>query len=542
MGDTLTTVLARQWAQAPERVVCRLLDASGRAEAITAARLAGRVRAWAQTFGRAGAQRQLVGVCLGHGLDLYAAFLGALWAGHVPTMIAPPSPRMESRKYADALRQMLAHLALDVLVTAAEGVEAPTARVLRPADVTATDADFAAEPGTPDAVAVVQHSSGTTGLQKGVALSHRAILAHHACYTEALGLRHDDVIVSWLPLYHDMGFVACFLLPCLAGVPWVALSPFDWVRRPLSLLHAISAHGGTLCWQPNFAYAFMAKALRDPSALDGLDLGSMRAWINCSEPVRASSQAAFVEAFAPAGVTADQLAASYAMAENVFAVTQTRPGAARACVGDAEVFAREHRFEPAGEGVRFVSNGPPLPSTRVRVVRGDQAQAEGHVGEIQLRGDHLFAGYFRRPDLSAAAQTPDGWYRTGDLGFVWAGEIYVTGRSNDLVIVQGKNLYPADAEHAAGQVPGVNPGRVVAFGLPDDQLGTEKLALLVETAADFDGHPARLCLAIRNHVAQSLDVTPAVVRVVPPRWLVKSTSGKLARGDNRAKFQAEFGA
>jgi fatty-acyl-CoA synthase len=534
---TIIARLAQRWAAEPERVVCRLLNAAGEAQVITARQLRARVRAWAAAFGRVDGARKLIGVSLYSGLDLHAAFFGALWAGHLPTMIAPPSPRMEPQKYAQALAGMVAHLQLDGWVAAGDWAPAGV-EVLRPEQV-AADTDFAPELGAPEDLALVQHSSGTTGLQKGVALSHRAVLAHNARYRAALALTEDDVIVSWLPLYHDMGFVACFLLPYLEGVTLVELSPFDWVRRPLSLLEALSRHGGTLCWLPNFAYNFMVKALRDPSALDALDLGGVRAFINCSEPVQAASHAAFVRAFAPAGVRAEQLAASYAMAENVFAVTQTAPGAATEICCDAEVFARAHRVEPAAEGLRFVCNGPALPGTEVRVCGASGPLPDGHVGELQLRGSHLFSGYFRRADLSAAATTADGWYRTGDLGFVLEGGIYVTGRLKDLVIVQGKNLYPTDAERAAGAVPGVNPGRVVAFGLPDPRLGTEQLAILVETAADFTGHAGRLSLAIRNHVAQTLDITPGVVKIVPARWLVKSTSGKLARGDNRAKYLRE---
>ena len=161
------------------------------------------------------------------------------------------------------------------------------------------------------------------------------------------------------------------------------------------------------------------------------------------------------------------------------------------------------------------------------------------IGQICIRGPHLFSGYFRRDDLTAAA-LKDGWYNTGDLGFVHAGEIYVTGRKKDLVIIQGRNFYPADIETVAARVPHVTAGRVVAFSLTDEKAGTEKLIVLAEIAAEAEPQAKQVALQIRQTIAQSLDCTPGDVRVVPSRWIVKSSSGKIARNDNRDKYLREF--
>ena len=169
-----------------------------------------------------------------------------------------------------------------------------------------------------DEIALLQHSSGTTGLQKGVALSHTAVLNQIAAYSDTLKLTPNDKIVSWLPLYHDMGLIAGFLLPIIQGIPLVLMSPFDWVRHPALLLKAIDQHQGTLCWLPNFAYNHCARRIRKRDKA-GVDLSSMRAFINCSEPVRHDSHQLFLEKFADNGVTADMLGVSYAMAENTFA-------------------------------------------------------------------------------------------------------------------------------------------------------------------------------------------------------------------------------
>jgi acyl-CoA synthetase (AMP-forming)/AMP-acid ligase II len=401
---------------------------------------------------------------------------------------------------------------------------------------------FEAWEGGAEEVALLQHSSGTTGLQKGVALSHRAVLRHNRAYAERIGLTRDDVIVSWLPLYHDMGFVACFLLPLLARVPFVELSPFDWVLRPASLFEQIHKHRATLCWMPNFAFQFMADSVR-PSQLSGLTLDSVRAWVNCSEPVQHPAHAAFLERFAGNGACERQLTASYAMAENVFAVTQSRAGEYKVLRVNRRLFTGGHRVETdeSDAALAFVSNGAPVEGTEVAVIdENGRAMPEGNVGELAIRGEYLFSGYFRREDLTGESLTGEGWYKTGDLGFVREREVYVTGRKKDLIIVQGRNFYPADVERVVASVEGVTPGRVVVFGMPDEKTGTEGLIVLAESE-EFDGGQARrLSLRIRNAVAQELDCTPQDVRLVPPRWLVKSTAGKLARADNRSKYLKNF--
>jgi fatty-acyl-CoA synthase len=185
----------------------------------------------------------------------------------------------------------------------------------------------------------LQHSSGTTGLQKGVALTHTAVLNQLAAYSQAIALHADDVVVSWLPLYHDMGLIAGFLLPLVQGLPLVLLSPFDWVQHPALLLQAIDRYRGTLCWLPNFAYNHCARRIRRRDK-EAVSLASMRLFINCSEPVRHSSHQLFLEAFAAQGVTPDRLGVSYAMAENTFAVTQTRRGSLLPWIGSTGNFWR----------------------------------------------------------------------------------------------------------------------------------------------------------------------------------------------------------
>ena len=550
-NKTLGMILLDRLAAEPETEACRLVREDGSFESISVARLMHKAMAYAEHFGSSSERRKIVGISLYHGLDLHAAFIGGMLSGHIPTMLAPPSPRMEPGKYTDSFAQMLGHIKPDHLVLDAKVFAALDRLALhKVSDSDIVDPVTIPESGTighcatdPDAVALIQHSSGTTGLQKGVSLSHRAILAHNRIYSKRLAILRNDIIVSWLPLYHDMGFIACFLLPMLDGVLFVEISPFNWVRKPVLLLEQIQKHKGTLCWLPNFAYAFLAESVQPRQIPDGLDLSGVRAWINCSEPVYHSSHAAFLERFGRYGASQSQLTASYAMAENVFAVTQSLPGKYRTLSVNRETFINTHRVEPEDgpSSLMFVSNGSALEHTELAVA--DETGGflpSGHVGELLVRGVHRFAEYFGRNDLTRAALDENGWYHTGDLGFLFDGELFVTGRKKDLIIIQGRNFYPADIEEVVGRIDGIAAGRVVAFGLADEASGTERLVILAEPEDGAVVQERSLALMVRNHVAQELDCTPSEVRIVPCRWLIKSTSGKLARTDNRRKYVEHF--
>jgi fatty-acyl-CoA synthase len=551
--DSVGAALHRRLAAEPNRIVLRLVDETGISVPVSALALEQRAAAYAAFFSAHGAPGKVVAVCLYHGLDLYAAFIGAVWSGCIPTMLPPPSPRIEPHKYVRSFTHMRQHVRPFALVLDARTREAlASVGGLLISDVLLVDPHSLPQaslstvwPSEQDDIVLLQHSSGTTGLQKGIALSNKSVLAHNAAYIRALAMTAEDIIVSWLPLYHDMGFIACFILPLLNGIPVVAISPFDWVRSPALLLDKIHEHRGTLCWLPNFAFAFMARGFRESRHGEALDLSSVRAWINSSEPVLDASHRSFAERFSRFGVSARQLTASYAMAENVYAVTQTKPGELISLDIDTGMFRKEHRVcvSPKGNSpntMRVVSNGHPLEGTAVRIIdETDHSLPDDMMGEIAIRGDYMFSGYFRRPDLTKAATTVDGWYRTGDLGFLHENQLYVTGRKKDLIIIQGRNFYPGDIEKAAADVEGVVPGRIVAFGLADERSGTEGLVILAEATTGENEAPA-IAVRIRNAIAQEFDCTPSVVRIVPSRWLIKSSSGKLARGENRDKYLASL--
>lgn len=550
-GSSLGELIFERLTCRPDTVVSVMVRADGSEHAVTAAQLAKRAAGFARCLDRPHGRRSIVAITLYEGLDLHAAWIGTVWAGHIPTMVAPPSMRMEPTKFANGFSGIMERIRADVQIvdrdTAAKlGSEiAVMPKAIVAEEVPDAECDEKPAYFAPDDVILIQHSSGSTGLQKAVALTSREVIEHNAAYCRTLGITPRDTIVSWLPLYHDMGFVACFLLPLLHSVRLVEMSPFEWVLHPQMLFQAISKHRGTLCWLPNFAFSFLAQSARLETNEDRPDLSSMRAWVNCSEPVMAASMRKFVERFGVLGAGWHQMSASYAMAENVFAATQSQPGAVRELAVDRNAFMDDHVAVPvtagAAGGMMFVSSGKPLLTTEIQI-RGDAGRLldDGAVGEIWLRGTHRFSGYFGNEELTHDAIDAEGWYKTGDLGFFHDGELFVTGRSKDLIIIQGRNFYPGDIEQSVGEIEGIAAGRVVAFGLSDEATGTEQLIVLAEAEATSTLDPRILALRVRNCVAQELNCTPADARIVPPRWLVKSTSGKPARADNRAKYIAEF--
>lgn len=499
-------------------------------------------------------QGDLVVLVLQHGAEVLSTFWGALLLGAIPSIFPFLTPKLDTQRYYESVRDLVALSEVKAVVTYGEMLPAlrahldgiPTLGAILDVDTLQADGApldyFERAPSRPEDTAFLQHSSGSTGLQKGVMLSHGAVLNQIAAYSAAIRLSPDDVIVSWLPLYHDMGLIAGFILPIVQGIPLVLMSPFHWVRDPQILLQAIHQHRGTLCWLPNFAYNFLATRVRR-SALDGLDLSSLRAAINCSEPVRHESHRAFLERYRPYGLDERALHTSYAMAENTFAVTQsdltrrlTLDVINRAALLEQ---GRAQPAEGAAPSVTMVSCGVPIPNTELRVVdAARQDLPERHIGEIALRSTSMLSGYYRRPDATAKAMA-DGWYFTGDLGYLADGELYITGRKKDLIIVGGKNIYPQDIEHAINDVPGVHPGRTVAFGVFNESLGTEDIAVVCEVETDDPAARDAITREIRARIATTTDTMARYVHLVEPMWLLKTSSGKIARGANRDKFIAE---
>jgi acyl-CoA synthetase (AMP-forming)/AMP-acid ligase II len=554
---TFSHDLLDKLSRVPDQVTIYLQHAGQPDIPVTYQELLAGSAAYAQVLDTNGVEPgEVVILILRHGIDLVNAFYGAVLHGSIPSIMPFLTEKLLPERYRSSLASLVGITKPVAIITYPE-FEGEVRAALKPGDsvravITSdqvkpvTSPDYLAMSGlkrSPDDIVLLQHSSGTTGLQKGVALSHRAVFNQIDSYSHSIRLTPDDVVVSWLPLYHDMGLIAGFLMPVLAGIPLVLMSPFDWVRAPYRLMQAVSHYRGTLCWLPNFAYNFCAQKIRDRH-MEGVDLSSWRAVINCSEPMRWDSHRLFLERFAPFGFSERALTTCYAMAENVFAVTQGGIASPITVdVVDREALQKNLVAKPAVPGrpeVKMLSAGPPIDSTKVRVFSEEGVDvSERSIGEIALFSDCMLTEYFNRPGETKKAFV-DGWYLTGDYGYIADGEVYITGRKKDLIIVGGKNIYPQDIEQLAMEAPGVHPGRLAVFGVFNEKLGTEDVVVVAEVNTDNPLEKERIEDAVRENVTRGSDVTLHQVYLVGRNWLVKTSSGKTSRSANREKFLAEI--
>ena len=518
---------------------------------VLAPELAKLARAAAAGYRAAGiAPRTVVPLLIGSSPELWAAFVGAMAADLIPCIFSTPTFKTHLPTYLRNLTTLLTRYESRTLVADAQTREklAPVLAELAPGvELAEVDQLLAAtgpapEPATGGGdVAFLQHSSGSTGTPKGVALAHDAVLGHLDAYAAAIALDPArDRIASWLPLYHDMGLVTSFLLPLVKGVTCATLPPGAWIMDPTTILAVMTAERSTLAWWPNFTHALLASRVRDEQLAD-YDLSSLRMVVNCSEPVLARSHAEFQKRFADCGVGVGVLQASYAMAENVFAVTQSSGRGPMVFHAKPGSLQPGSRLEPSHEGDvlarSLMSSGKPIDGVRIRIVdEKHQGQPEGQVGEIAIAGSSLFREYLALPDVTAAARDGD-WYFTSDVGFVYHGELFVLGRKTDLIIVGGRKFYPNEIERVAASVDGVKEGRVVAFGLDSAERGTQEVVVLVESAHHEDrARVQAIKKEIKGRVQREIDVTVDHTRVLAPQTLIKTSSGKIARKDNRAWF------
>lgn len=486
------------------------------------------------------------------GIALMAAFIGSMSLGALPAILAYPNTKVDAAKYSFGLRGVSANLKAPHVVVdlnfpdslLAHLATGTTNAIRSPASIDSFNelarADFTAHP---QGLAFIQHSAGTTGLQKGVALSHAAILRQLSHLAAAMKITTADRVYSWLPLYHDMGLIACFILPMVCHLPVVMQSPAEWVLRPEIMPTLISRYKCTLAWMPNFAFQFIPRRTSADSQ-SHFDLSSLRALVNCSEPVKTESISEFCEAFAPQGLARAAMHTSYAMAENVFAVSQSEAPGPLQIHADGERFRGAHLVEEVQPGtpgeISFTSSGRMLRQNQVRIVSdAGETLSLLHVGEILLKSDSLFDGYYNRPDLTAQVLI-DGWYHTGDLGFFHKDELFVVGRKKDLLIIGGENIYPQDVEEIVCAHSAIHDGRAVALGIFNPALGTQDLAVVAEVERlDLLDNCTQIEREIRTAILAGLGVAVRFLFLKPPKWIVKSTAGKPARSATREKLLQE---
>ena len=489
------------------------------------------------------------------GISAMGTFVGAMMLGAVPAFLAYPNFKVEPSKYRSGLAGVTANLSARAVVIdenfpqeMLECVSLGSTTKLLPAGRYQTNFEGLhgrhkpSAPIRPDSLAFIQHSAGTTGLQKGVALTHAAVLRQLGHLAAALKIDGPtDRLYSWLPLYHDMGLISAFMLPMVCHVPVIMQSPLDWVMHPESMLQVVSEHKCTLAWMPNFAFQFVPRRTPQSRWAD-YDLSSLRLLINCSEPVRASSMHEFQKAF---GIRGGVLQSSYAMAENVFAVTQSDIERGPVTIwADGQQFRGAHRIvevpQQTSGAVSFTSSGRLLPNQLVKMLSdsGDTL-GDASVGEIAIKSDSLFEGYYNRPDLTQQAMV-DGWYRSGDLGFLLEGELFIVGRKKDLLIIGGENIYPQDVEEIVSTHFAIHDGRVIAIGVYNPSLGTEDVVVVAEVEREESlSERTKLEQEIRSRVVSGLGIAVRTIFLKPPMWIVKSTAGKAARSSTREKLLRE---
>jgi acyl-CoA synthetase (AMP-forming)/AMP-acid ligase II len=494
---------------------------------------------------------EVCAIILKHHQDLYPLYMGISAIGAIPAVLAYLNPRLHPEKFRQGIEGMSKRSGLDWILTETSSLqiidpliekkESTIKGIFLPFehDLSAVDVhDFEVPSTINDSDPfLLQHSSGTTGLQKPVLISHRAILEHASAYGDALRINSNDKVVSWLPLYHDMGLIASFLLPLLWGIPSVQISPFDWIIAPELLLLAVSEENASLAWMPNFAFNLMAEKIHDED-IEGISLSSLRLLINSSEPIRKDSNVRFADKFKKFGFNPSAISTLYGMAETTMAVTQTIAGEEPAVVKADRLELSRGKFVLTQDekNTRIcVSSGKLIRGCEIKIVDDNRRMlTSGMVGEIAIRSVSLFDGYRNYPEKTAAVMH-DGWYFSGDMGFELKGEYYIIGRKKDIIISAGKNIFPEDVEDLLASVNGLIPGRIVAFGEDNESLGTELVSVVAETGITDVKEMEKLRIEILK-AGIFADIAISNVYFVPQRWLIKSSAGKPGRNTNKERI------
>ncbi len=495
-------------------------------------------RMWAATLMEHGVRPgDRVPILLPTGRVFVGALLGTMFAGAIPVPLASPMTFGSVDRFVANLAAIVADAGATCIVTstrvAASVAEHPVLRETLRAVLTEASQHVSVRPLPLPSVsgsdtAILQYTSGTTGRPKGVVVSQRALAANAGAIAHAARITAQDVGVSWLPMFHDMGLIGVLLTAVHHPYPMHLLAPELFVMRPERWLHVLHSTRGTISAAPNFAYGLCADRARD---IDSLRLDAWRVALNGSEPVLRPTVEKFINRFGPLGFNPGALTPVYGLAECTLAVTWPEQGGVDCLRMDRHALESKGVVTPSdGDAVaEAVSVGRPVVGTTV-TIRGQDGSVlvEGVVGEVVVEGPGVMDGYFNNPEVTESVLV-GGKLRTGDLGFVRGGALYIVGRAKDVIIKAGRNVYPADVERVVGDVAGVRPGGLAVFARANADAGTDDIVVVVETTENDPSQRERIVREIRGEVLAVLGVKPDGIHLWPVGALPRTTSGKVRR-------------
>jgi acyl carrier protein len=554
-AQTLLDALDWHVARHPDRLQVHLYAENGEEEISYAAIRRG-AAACASRLAAHGLQPgQTVAIMLPTGRDYLFSFFGIMMAGGIPVPLYPPARPAQIEDHLRRHVGILGNCRAAMLITVPEAktvalllrsqVES-LQQVLMPDDLAGGDAAFTPLPANPGDVAFLQYTSGSTGNPKGVVLTHANLVTNIRGMGEAVQGSANDVFVSWLPLYHDMGLIGAWFAALYLGFPTVLMSPLAFLSHPSRWLWAIHRHRGTLSGGPNFCYELCLKRIED-AELEGLDLSCWRYAFNGAEPVSPDTLAAFEQRFARYGLAANALQPVYGLAEASVGLTFPAPGTHyRIDRIERAAFQNQGVARPAppedATALEVPCCGRVIAAHHLRVVDSAGVElADRQEGRLQFKGPSATSGYFRNPEqtqrLFAGA-----WLDTGDLAYLADGELYLSGRAKDIIIRGGRNLYPYELEQAVGTLPGIRKGCVAVFGSPDPRTGTERVIVLAETRETAADAREALRRSINERAIDLIGLPADDIVLAPPHTVLKTSSGKIRRAASREYYERGGGS
>ena len=551
-GITLLDAMRRRYETTPRRTHIRFYQDDESGEEISFELCWKKSSSLALGLSLAGIQAgERVAIMLPTCAEYFYCFIGALMLGAVPVPMYPPAQRSQLKEHVERHIKIFNNCEAKLLI-APQGIETLSAHFKRKAKTLKAvrtpeslmiepAKDFIPAPRSGEDLALIQYTSGSTGDPKGVALTHQQILENIRSMGEALKITRKEVVVSWLPLYHDMGLIGSWMGAFYFGAPLVLMTPQEFIAKPSRWLWAIHRYGATLSASPNFGYELCVKRANIQD-LEGLDLSTWRAALNGAEPVSAATLRSFAGTFSPYGFNEKALMPVYGLAENAVGLCFPPLN----LEADIKKFNRDLllKGKRAAElesstdmhPVELPSCGKPLPGNRIRIVgEAGEVLGEDLVGEIEFKGSSTTTGYFHNPQKTREL-FHGRWARTGDLGFVHSGELFISGRKKDLIIKAGRNIHPQELEEAIGNLAGVRKGCVAVFAVTNTPGEEPKLIVAAETREKDLGKRKQMMDEIAKLGRDILEVNVDESILLPPHSVLKTSSGKIRRAATKEAY------